>query len=487
MGGFFGVAATHDCTADVFYGTDYHSHLGTKRGGLAVSGENHRIVRRIHDISNALFRSKFDDDLDDFCGNTGIGIISDLEDQPLIIASHFGTYAIVTVGKINNQEKLMRQAFEDGCSHFSETGDGELNSTELVATLINRGDTILAGIEYAQKVIDGSCSILILFKDSLYAARDRYGRTPVLIGEKPGAFAVSMESTAFPNLNYTIKQELGPGEVAHITATQVTRLKPPGCTMKICAFLWVYYGYPSSTYEGVNTECARYRNGASLSDHDKGEREIDLVCGIPDSGIAHAIGYSNRAGKPYQRAFVKYTPTWARSFTPQNQSARDLIARMKLVPIQELIDGKRLLFCDDSIVRGTQLKDTVVRLYERGAKEVHMRSASPPILFACKFLNFSRSRTELNLAARRAICFLEGTKELTPEILNRYLQYDSADYRAMVERIRTTLNLSSLKFQKLGRLLEAIGIEKSKICTFCWTGVDLEAEPPVIPNGTNGH
>ncbi len=480
MGGFFGVAAKHDCTADVFYGTDYHSHLGTRRGGLAIYSDDHRIIRRIHDITNAQFRSKFDSDLDDFSGQTGIGIISDLEDQPLTISSHFGTYAIVTVGKINNQRELVEQAFANGCSHFSETGDGELNPTELVATLINRGDTILAGIEYAQKVIDGSCSILLMFQNTLYAARDRYGRTPVLIGEKPDAFAVSMESSAFPNLDYRLKHELGPGEVVRITADQVVQLKAPGCTMKICAFLWVYYGYPSSSYEGINTESARYRNGSRLAAADVGEVNIDSVCGIPDSGVAHAIGYANASGKPYQRAFVKYTPTWPRSFMPQSQAARNLIARMKLIPVQEQIENKRLMFCDDSIVRGTQLRDTVVRLYERGAKEVHMRSACPPILFGCKFLNFSRSRSELDLAARRAIVRLEGTDQLTPEILAKYLVYDSPAYRAMVEEIRAQLNLTSLKFQQLDQLIAAIGIDPKKVCTYCWNGVDVEAEPPVI-------
>lgn len=478
MGGFFGVAAKQDCTTDVFYGTDYHSHLGTRRGGLAVYSDEGRIVRRIHDITNAQFRSKFDDDLDAFRGRTGIGIISDMEDQPLIITSHFGTYAIATVGKINNLDELVRSAFAKGCSHFSETGDGELNATELVATLINREDSITAGLEYAQRVIDGSCSMLVLFKNTIYAARDRYGRTPVLIGEKPGAFAVSMESSAFPNLDYRLKHELGPGEIVRFDSDQLVQLKAPGEAMKICAFLWVYYGYPSSTYEGVNTETARYRNGASLAEADGDTMDIDSVCGIPDSGVAHAIGYSNRAGKPYQRAFVKYTPTWPRSFMPQNQAARDLIARMKLIPVQDQIEGKRLLFCDDSIVRGTQLKDTVVRLYQRGAREVHMRSACPPLLFGCKFLNFSRSRTQLDLAARRAIAKLEGVEMPTTEQVEKYLVYDSPEYRAMVEVIRRQLNLTSLKFQKLERLLRAIGLPPEKVCTYCWTGRDVESEVP---------
>ena len=424
MGGFFGVVADHDCVCDIFYGTDYHSHLGTKRGGLAVCDPENRITRRIHDITNAQFRSKFDDEIGKFFGNSGIGIISDYEDQPLIISSKFGTYAIVTVGKINNIDELARQAFDRGFSHFSESSYGELNPTEITAMLIDRKESIVDGIEYAQKVIDGSCSILVLINNKIYAARDRYGRTPVILGEKEGAFAVSMESTAFPNLDYRFKYELGPGEIVEITSKEVIQKRAPGDTMKICAFFWVYYGYPSSCYEGINTESARYRNGESMAEADRDfVNEIDSVCGIPDSGIAHAIGYANAAGKPYRRSFVKYTPTWPRSFMPQNQAARDLVARMKLIPVQEQIENKRMLFCDDSIVRGTQLRDTVVRLYERGAKTVHMRSACPPLLFGCKFLNFSRSRSELDLAARRAIARLE-TREITDEVIQEYLEYD---------------------------------------------------------------
>ncbi len=466
MGGFFGVVSDDDCVVDLFYGTDYHSHLGTRRGGLAVAAPDGRIVRRIHDISNTQFRSKFDDDLGDFAGHVGIGIISDYEDQPLLISSHFGTYAIVTVSKINNIDELAQELFEGGMSHFTESGDGELNPTEMVAALINRRDSIPKGIEYAQSRIDGSCSILILQRDSIFAARDRFGRASVIVGEKFGACAVTMETTALPNLDYSQKYELGPGEIVQIYSDRIIQKKAPGETMQICAFLWVYYGYPSSQYEGINTETVRYRNGALLAEAD-GELDIDSVCGIPDSGVAHAIGYSNASGKPYQRAFVKYTPTWPRSFMPQNQATRSLVARMKLIPVQEQIAGKKLLFCDDSIVRGTQLKDTVVRIYERGAKEVHMRSACPPLLYGCKFLNFSRSRSELDLAARRAIEKLEGGAP-SEEVIAEYTVYGSTKYLKMVEVIREGLNLSSLRFQKLETLIEAIGLPPEKLCTYCW-------------------
>ena len=479
MSGFFGVAADHDCVSDLFYGTDYHSHLGTRRGGLAVCGADGRITRRIHDISNAQFRSKFDDELSLFSGKSGIGVISDGEDQPLVVTGGIGTFAIATVGGINNLAEIARGAFDTGHCHFSESSDGELNPTEVVAMLICRRDSVISGLEYVQKVVDGSCSILILMGDRVYAARDRYGRTPVIIGRKQGAHAVTMESTAFPNLDYEQLNELGPGEIVEIAADRVIRHRAPGKTMKMCSFFWVYYGYPSSCYEGVNTESARYRNGESMAENDRGEIDaIDSICGIPDSGVAHAIGYSNAAGKPYRRAFVKYTPTWPRSFMPQNQRVRDLVARMKLIPVQEQIGGKKLLFCDDSIVRGTQLKDTVRRLYKRGAKEIHMRSSCPPLLYGCRFLNFSRSRSELDLAARRAIAKLNNVEEPTEEMVKRYLVYGSPEYLAMVEEIRKELHLSSLKFQKLESLLKAIGVPPEKLCTYCWNGRDVEQEAP---------
>ncbi len=477
MGGFFGVASDHDCICDLFYGTDYHSHLGTRRGGLAVTESNGRITRRIHDISNAQFRSKFDDDIDKFYGSTGIGVISDYEDQPLIITGKFGTFGIVTVSRINNINEIARAACEAGACHFSESNDGELNPTEVIAMLIGRKNTLAEGIHYAQQMIDGSCSILVLHNDTIYAARDRFGRTPVLVGEKPGTYAVSMESSAFPNLDFKLKHELGPGEIVEVSQRRgVIQKHAPSDVMRICAFFWVYYGYPSSVYEGITTESARYRNGESMAAQDLDVLpEIDSVCGIPDSGIAHAIGYSGAAGKPYRRSFVKYTPTWPRSFMPQNQAARDLIARMKLIPVQEEIEGKRMLFCDDSIVRGTQLRDTVIRLYERGAKAVHMRSSCPPLTFGCKFLNFSRSRTELDLAARRAIEKLEG-RETSDEKIREYLVFNSPKYNAMVEEIRKDLNLHTLKFQKLEYLINAIGIDPDKVCTYCWTGRDVDYE-----------
>lgn len=470
MGGFFGVVSHEDCLGDLFYGTDYHSHLGTKRGGLAVTDPHGKIIRRIHDITNAQFRSKFDDDLECFSGKSGIGIISDYEDQPLIISSKFGTYAIVSVGKINNIEELAKKVLQDGGSHFSEMGDGERNPTELVAILINQKRSIIEGIAYAQEQIEGSCSLLLMHDGKIYAARDRYGRTPVILGEKSGAYAVTMETTAFPNLDYQYKYDLLPGEIVEISADNYISKRTPNNESKICAFFWVYYGYPSSRYEGINAETVRYKNGASLAENDI--RDFDSVCGIPDSGIAHAIGYSNAVGKPYQRAFVKYTPTWPRSFMPQNQLIRDLVARMKLIPVLEQIQGKKLLFCDDSIVRGTQLRDTVKRLYERGAKAIHMRSACPPLLFGCRFLNFSRSGSEMELAARRAIARLEKG-EVTPEILQKYIEYGSPAYEAMVESIAKELNLNTLKFQKLDKLIESVGIAPERVCTYCWTGNDV--------------
>ncbi|MDD3886421.1 MAG: amidophosphoribosyltransferase [Victivallaceae bacterium] len=476
MGGFFGVVSDGDCVCDLFYGTDYHSHLGTKRGGMAVCDGENRITRRIHDITNAQFRSKFDDDLGKFGGHAGIGVISDYEDQPLIISSKFGSYSIATVSKINNINELASEAFDRGITHFSESSSsGELNPTEVAAMLINQKDSIVEGIKYAQSRIDGSLSVLVLMNGSVFAARDRYGRTPVLIGEKTGSYAAAMESTSFPNLGYKLKHELGPGEIVEITRKGVIQKQVPGDTMKLCTFFWVYYGYPSSCYEGINTESARYRNGESMAADDQGQLdEIDSVCGIPDSGVAHAIGYSNAAGKPYRRSFVKYTPTWPRSFMPQNQAVRDLVARMKLIPVRDEISGKRMLFCDDSIVRGTQMRDTVVRLYELGAKAVHMRSACPPLVFGCKFLNFSRSRSELDLAARRAIARLEKVEEPTDEMIQKYLVYNSPEYIAMVDGVRRELNLTTLKYQSLEKLIKSIGIDPDKVCTYCWNGRDVE-------------
>ena len=475
MSGFFGVVSQHDCICDLFYGTDYHSHLGTRRGGMAVVNMNGVPVTRIHDISNAPFRSKFDGDLENMHGHAGIGVISDFEDQPLAITSRHGNYAIATVGRLDNLNELANQLLADGETLYSSSMGGEFNPTEVVASIINREPTLLDGLRRVQRDMRGSCSILLLQGDHILAARDRSGRTPIVIGEKEGALAVTMETTAFPNLEYQFKHELGPGEIVEVRSDRVIVKQAPGDTEKICTFFWVYYGYPSSCYNGISAEGARNRNGASLALSD--DTECDSVCGIPDSGVAHAIGYSNAIHKPYLRAFVKYTPTWPRSFMPQNQSIRNLVARMKLVPVLEQIEGKRLLFCDDSIVRGTQLGETVRRLFERGAKEVHMRSSCPPLLFGCRFLNFSRSRSEMDLAARRAIRQLESG-EITIDVLRRYTVYDSPEYRAMVDVIRRELNLTTLKYQKLESLIEAIRLPADRVCTYCWTGrdVDIQAE-----------
>ena len=465
MGGIYGVVSNKDCVEDLFYGTDYHSHLGTRRGGLAMLGGS-GFSRFIHNIENAQFRSKFEDDIPQLAGNMGIGCISDTEDQPLIIGSQLGTFAIVTVGRINNIQELVNEAFGKHEAHFSEMSDGEINPTELIATLINRSRSFEEGIRQAQKAIDGSCSLLLLTKKGVYAARDRLGRTPLVIGEKENTYCVSLESCALPNLGYRFKCELGPGEIILLTPDGIEQKTPPGETLRICGFLWVYYGYPASIYEGMNVEVMRYRSGGTLARND--DVEVDMIAGIPDSGTAHAIGYANEAHIPYCRPFVKYTPTWPRSFMPQDQTVRDLVARMKLIPIHELIENKRLLFCEDSIVRGTQLKETIQLLYDNGAKEVHMRPACPPLIYACRFLNFSRSRSELDLAGRRAISELEGHDG---EFSEEYAHAGSERYQAMVNQVRTRLNLTTLKYQKISDMLGAIGLPKEKVCTYCWDGV----------------
>ena len=462
MGGFFGIASKYDCVNDLFYGTDYHSHLGTMRGGLAVRSEE-GITRFIHDITNAQFRGKFENDIIKLKGNLGIGVISDMEDQPLVISSHLGKYAIVTVGKINNMEELAAKAFTKRTTHFSEMGGGGINPTELVATLINQEATFEVGIQQAQEAIEGSCSMLLMTEKGIYASRDKLGRTPIIIGKKDGTFAVTMETCAFPNLGFTTDYYIGPGEIMFLSPDGIEQRKPPEEKMQICSFLWVYYGYPSSSYESINVENSRYRCGACLSQDD--DVEVDLVAGIPDSGTAHAIGYANDAQVPYGRPFVKYTPTWPRSFMPQNQQIRDLVAAMKLIPIQELISEKRLLFCEDSIVRGTQLQDTVQRIFDLGAKEIHMRAACPPLIYGCKFLNFSRSKSVFDLAARRAIRELEGEKVTD---FSDYTDCSSDKYKEMVDIIGKRLHLTSLKYQKLNNLIKAIGLPKEKLCTYCW-------------------
>jgi len=464
MGGFFGVISKGSCTSDLFYGTDYHSHLGTMRGGMAVKSPL-GIHRIIHDITNDQFRSKFEDDLTSLEGFMGIGVISDYEDQPLIIGSHLGNYAIVTVGVINNMQELVEGVFRNRSGHFTEMTGGEVNPTEVVAMLINQEDSFTAGLARAQESIEGSCTVLLLTDDGIYASRDRLGRTPVCIGKKTDGTAVSFETCAFPNLDYEFVQELGPGEIVLLTAEGFERKKDPGDKMRICSFLWVYYGFPASIYEGINVEGVRNRCGECLARRDN--IEVDMVAGVPDSGTGHAVGYANYAGIAYRRPFVKYTPTWPRSFMPQKQELRDLVARMKLIPIRELIQDKRLLFCEDSIVRGTQLQDTVKRLFDLGAAEIHMRPACPPLLFGCKYLNFSRSRSVMDLAGRKAIKELEGTGEEVPEV---YIDPDSPEFLEMIERIRRRLRLTSLSYQRLDDLIEAIGLPADKLCTYCFNG-----------------
>ena len=461
MGGLFGTVSKDDCVNDLFYGTDYHSHLGTRRGGLAVHSST-GFSRSIHNIESNYFRSKFEADLPKFSGNSGIGIISDNDPQPLLIGSHMGTFAIVTVGKINNTEELEQRALRKK-KHFSETSGGVINPTELASMLICEEESLEDGIRNAQEAIQGSCSMLLLTQKGIYAARDRLGRTPVVIGKKEGAFAVASESCAFPNLGYKVEKHLGPGETIFLTADGYEQRNRPGDKMQICAFLWVYYGYPATQYEGINVEFVRNRCGAALARND--EVEIDFVAGIPDSGIGHAIGYANEKKIPYLRPFVKYTPTWPRSFMPQNQEVRDLVAKMKLIPIRSMIEGKRILFCEDSIVRGTQLKDNIQILFDYGASEVHMRPACPTLIFPCEFLNFSTSRSRLDLAGRSVINEIEVGEE---ENLDEYYTPGSTKYVEMIDRIRQRLRLTTLQYQKLDDLVDAIGLPKEKLCTHCW-------------------
>ena len=470
MGGFFGVAAKEDCTFDLFFGTDYHSHLGTRRAGMVVYGKNRGFDRAIHNIENAPFRTKFDHDVNSMEGNLGIGCISDYEPQPLLMRSHHGTYAITTVGKINNTEELTKQIFDNGLSHFMEMSSGEINATELVAAIINQKDNLVDGIRYAQEVIDGSMSILILTPLGLYAARDRLGRTPVVIGKKKDAYCVSFESFAYLNLGYEDCKELGPGEIAVVTPEGVRTLVNPGKDMKICTFLWIYYGYPSSSYEGISVEQMRYNCGAALAKRDAGRDNVkpDIVAGVPDSGTAHAIGYANESGIPFSRPFIKYTPTWPRSFMPTMQTQRNLIAKMKLIPVHDLIQGKSLLRIDDSIVRGTQLRETTEFLYQSGAKEVHIRPACPPLLFGCKYLNFSRSTSEMDLISRRVLKEME--QEGLKIDLKKYVDPKTNEYNDMVARIGKQLNFTTLHFHRLDDMVKSVGIDENKLCTYCWDG-----------------
>ena len=468
MGGFFGVASKNDCVLELFYGVDYHSHLGTRRGGMATHGKA-GFNRAIHNIENSPFRTKFERDVEEMEGNLGIGCISDFEPQPLLIQSHLGSFAITTGGKINNFDELLGRVYKDGHSHFQEMSGGQVNATELVASLICKKPTIVEGIQYVQEIIDGSMTLLLMTEDGLYAARDRYGRTPLAIGHKEDAYCVSFESFAYINLGYSDYKELGPGEIAFITPEGVETLSAPKEEMKICSFLWVYYGYPTSSYEGVNVEEMRYKCGSMLAKRDGDSVHPDVIAGVPDSGIAHAIGYANEAGIPYARPFIKYTPTWPRSFMPQNQSQRNLIARMKLIPVPALIEDKKLLLIDDSIVRGTQLRETTEFLYNSGAKEVHVRPACPPLLYGCKYLNFSRSKSELELITRRVIKEQEG-EDCPQEVLDEYADPCSCRYAKLIEEIRKRQNFTTLRYHRLDDLIASIGIEPCKLCTYCFDG-----------------
>ena len=465
MGGFFSVASKQDCVFDLFFGTDYHSHLGTRRGGLAVYGRN-GFDRAIHNIENSPFRTKFEKEANEMKGYMGIGCISDYEPQPLLIRSHHGTYVISTVGKINNMEELENELFRSGHTHFMEMTTGEINATELVATLINQKESIVDGIQYAQEKIDGSLTLQLLTPKGIYLARDKMGRTPVAIGRKDGAYCASFESFAYLNLGYEEYRELGPGEIVVMTPEAVVTLVKPGKKMKICTFLWVYYGYPSSSYEGISVEQMRYNCGKLLARRDN--VEADIVAGVPDSGTAHAVGYANESGIPFSRPLIKYTPTWPRSFMPTIQSQRNQIAKMKLIPVHDLIKGRRLLLIDDSIVRGTQLRETTEFLYRSGAREVHIRPACPPLIYGCRFLNFSRSSSDMDLITRRIIQRLEGRQD--EEILQEYTNPDSDKYHDMVEAIGREMNFSSLRYHRLDDMIQSVGIDPDQLCTYCWNG-----------------
>ncbi len=472
MGGFFGVASKNDCMLDVFFGVDYHSHLGTRRGGLAAYDETRGLQREIHNIENSPFRTKFENVFNEMWGKSAIGCISDSDPQPLLIRSSLGTYAICTIGLINNANELIDHYLSYSGGHFDSMTGGKVNSTELVAALINQKSNFTEGIKFAQKQIVGSASILILRDNgSIIAARDRLGRIPVLIGKGEDGYCVSFESFAYKKLGYDDEKELGPGEIVEITADGIDQLSEPEKEMKICAFLWSYYGYPTSNYEGVNVEAMRYRNGEIMARHDMkvgNAEDLDYVGGVPDSGTPHAIGYANESDIPFARPFIKYTPTWPRSFMPTNQKERDKVAKMKQIPVHELIEGKNLLFVDDSIVRGTQLKETVDFLYDNGAKAVHMRSACPPIMYGCKYLNFSSSKSEMELLARKIIAELEGEEGF--KYIDEYSDTNTERGQALRKAIAEKMNFASLEFQSLEGIIEAIGIEPCKLCTYCWNG-----------------
>lgn len=466
MGGFFGVASKKDCVFDLFFGTDYHSHLGTRRAGMVTYDKEKGFDRAIHNIENSPFRTKFDRDANSMKGNLGIGCISDYEPQPLLIRSHHGTYAITTVGKINNADAIADKLLQSSHSHFFEMSGGLINATELVATMINQKENFIEGIQYAQELIDGSLTMLIMTPKGIYAARDRLGRTPVAIGKKEDAYCAAFESFAYLNLGYSDYKELGPGEIAVITPEGMKTLVQPGKDMKICTFLWIYYGYPSSSYEGINVEQMRYQCGAKLAKRDT--VRPDTVAGVPDSGTAHAVGYANESGIPFSRPFIKYTPTWPRSFMPTIQTQRNLIAKMKLIPVHDLIQGKRLLLIDDSIVRGTQMRGTTQFLYQSGAKEVHIRPACPPLLYGCKYLNFSRSSSEMDLITRQVIRDMEGDDKFAR--LDAYSNPETAEYQEMVRHIGERLDFTSLRYHRLDDMIESVGLDREKLCTYCWDG-----------------
>ena len=471
MGGFFGAISKRDCVLDIFFGVDYHSHLGTRRGGMAIYDPASGFQRQIHNIENTPFRTKFEADLADFHGCSGIGCISDTDPQPLLVRSHLGLYAITTVGIINNAEKLVETYFSDHGHQFMAMSNGKVNASELTAALINQKDSLLEGIRHAQDVIDGSATILLLTPEGIIAARDKLGRLPVLVGQNEEGCCVSFEYFAYQKLGYQTAYELGPQEIVRITADGVESLSPAGDKMRICAFLWTYYGYPNSNYEGVNVEVMRYRNGEIMARDEVAQGrlpKVDFVAGVPDSGLPHAIGFANRSGKPFARPFVKYTPTWPRSFMPANQEVRNQVAKMKQIPVPELIEGKKLLFVDDSIVRGTQLRETVDFLYESGAAEVHMRSACPPIMYGCKYLNFSRSNSDMELLARKTVQELEGDEG--QKHLDEYADASTERGQCLLKTICQQMGFDSLGYQSIDGLLEAIGIDRDKICTYCWTG-----------------
>lgn len=464
MGGFFGTVAKSACCADLYYGTDYNSHLGTRRGGMVTYDDELGFRRSIHNLESTYFRTKFEGELDKFTGNSGIGVISDTDPQPIIFNSHLGRFAIVTVAKIANIAELEKQLL-DRNHHFAELSSGATNPTELIALLITEGKNFVEGIENVYRSVKGSCSMLILTENGIIAARDRLGRTPIVVGRKEGAFAVSSESSSFPNLDYEIDRYVGPGEILHVTADGITQLRAPEEDMQICAFLWVYYGFPTSCYENRNVEEVRFNSGLEMGKTD--ESEVDCVCGIPDSGVGMALGYAEGKGVPYHRAICKYTPTWPRSFTPSRQSMRSLVAKMKLIPNRAMLEGKRLLFCDDSIVRGTQLNDNVRVLFDYGAREVHMRIACPPLIYSCPFVGFTASKSDMELITRRIIKELEGDANKN---LDKYATTDSPEYKRLVEEIRCRFGLTSLRFNTIETLIRAIGLPKCKVCTHCFDG-----------------